>query len=204
MFVQCSPTRRLEGIEATGPRRIAALATVRVLGRTLTLLAAAFLLSSCIVDEPPDFEDPQRTAPIIDFARSHPSNTTFVPVSSSKALAMSVWIQSEDLRDDLIVIPIINLGRDGESSLPAQAIAPGSFSEPRSAPLIFSFPSTVPTGCVTLTLLFVHRSEVEIITSDGRLHPKEGALVSQGTWVLLVDADPQDVTFADCPQPPTD
>ncbi len=195
MFVQCSPSRK-----STGPRRVAGLVDPRLVGRALSLCVAASLLSSCIVDEPPDFEDPERTAPILYLDKSDPPNNTFVQVSADSTLKFNVVLQSEDLREPLVAIPWVNFGLENEHGLTPHQVTPGSGSTPREAPFVVTIDSQVPRGCVPLTIFFAHEDDVDFFGNKGAL-PKPGALSTRATWWLLVDSEPQEVTFADCPQP---
>ncbi len=203
MFVQRSPSRRLEVTEAARPRHIAGLAAPRLTGYALSLGVAATMLSSCIVEEPPDFEDPERTAPILYLDQSVPPNNTFVQVPADSTVKFNVVLQSEDLREPLVAIPWVNLGLENERGLTPHQVTPGSFSTPREAPFVVTIDSQVPRGCVPLTIFFAHEDDVDFFGSKGAL-PKPGALSARATWWLLVDSAPQDVTFADCPQPAVD
>jgi hypothetical protein len=197
MFVQRSPSRK-----STGPRRIAGLAVPRLVGYALSLGVATSTLSSCIVDEPPDFEDRQRTAPTLYLANAVPSSTTIVPVTSGQTNQFTVKLESEDLGEDLVAIPWVNYGLENAKALALHSIPHGHLGAPRDV----SFPVTIdpsgPKGCVPLTIFFVHFDDVQFTDNDGA-RPKPGVPFTFNTWFLLVDEDPQDVTFADCPQPAT-
>src|SRR6478609_5490835 len=108
MLLQRSPSRKSTRTRPTavsgGPLRARALVACSV------SLCALPLLTSCIVDEPPDFEDPQRTAPTLYLDKSDPPNTNFVQVASNSTLPFSIWLQSEDLREPLVAIPWVNFG----------------------------------------------------------------------------------------------
>lgn len=172
----------------------------RTLARGVLLLVSGFSLASCLVDEPPEFQDPERTAPILYLDKSEPRNTTFLPATSNATIPFSIVLQSNDLGDNVVAYPWLNFGLVGELALTPQRIAPGIFEEPRSASFLVMIPSG-QQGCVALTILFFHEDDSDTF-HPGR--PVTGAPVSRATWWLLVDADPEDVTIADCPRLPNE
>lgn len=163
----------------------------------LCLLAGA-LAWGCLDDAPPErFETPQRTAPLLFLDRAVPPNTRVLTLSSdSPAVSFTVPVQSEDLGETLRALLWVNFGREDEEAVVARGETPaGNFQDPGRSLTLHLDPSRLPSGCVLLTLVVQHDNNFDNATPG---KPLDYSMASMATWWAVVNADPAEVSFADC------
>jgi hypothetical protein len=171
----------------------------RSLVGALSLACVASLTTGCLVDEPPEFEDPERTAPIMFLQSAVPTyGQVLVLQRNSPGVPFTIRVQSEDLKKSLWLHVWKNFGLNGEARIDSQENPPGTFKEPREITFILE-PNLLTPGCVPITLILQHEDNFDQRT----LKPLDFSLATMAVWYAVVDVDPADVSFADCPQPTT-
>ncbi len=173
---------------------------MRSLLGALSLTGTASLATGCLVDEPPAFEQPERTAPTMFLRDAVPTyGQTLVLLRNQQPVPFTIPVQSEDLGKELLATIWVNFGLEGEARIDVERFGPGTFDEVRDIQFYLET-SLLPQGCVTLTIVLHHEDNVDIET----LKPLEFDLATIATWYAVVDTAPSDVSFADCPQPSID
>ncbi len=155
------------------------------------------LCSGCLVDPPPDFEEPERTAPIMFLDRAVPAlGQPLVLQRNTPGVPFTVPVQSEDLGDELLASVWANFGLEGETRIKLEPFRPGTFDQVREIQFTLET-NRLPRGCVPITLVLHHNENFD----RGTLKPLDFTLATMATWWAVVDADPANVSFADCPRP---
>jgi hypothetical protein len=151
------------------------------------------------VDEPPDFEERERTAPNMFLSGVVPPiGQILVLQHNQPAVPFTIRVQSEDLKQPLWLHVWKNFGLEGEGRIDSQENSPGTFNEPREI-TFFLEPNLLPQGCVPITFILQHEDNFDQHTEK----PLDFDFASMATWWAVVDEDPANVSFADCPQPTT-
>ncbi len=170
---------------------------MRSLLGALCLTGTASLATGCLVDEPPTFEQPERTAPAMFLQEAVPTyGQTMVLQRNQLPVPFTIKVQSEDLGKRLLATVWVNFGLEGEARIDVERFGPGTFDQPRDIQFYLET-SLLPQGCVPITIVLHHEDNVDIET----LKPLDFDLATIATWYAIVDATPSDVSFADCPQP---
>ncbi len=167
----------------------------------------AVLSSGCVIAGPPDYQDPQKTPPVLDLTGASPSIWSVIVANSgaisgqpATQLQISVPVRSEDGTDSLIGLLYVDYNTD------KQVLQPGywpggssTFDIIRNVSLPWSA-ANQPKGCHTLTLLVTHASNVGpgAVVSIPKDQPDDLALA---TWWVDIDDTNSDTTLPSCPKP---
>lgn len=171
----------------------------------LTLL----LFTGCIVADPPQYEEPKRTPPILALSRAQPSPFWLViidresNVTGNSQLQVNVPVRSDD-QGELIMYTLFV---DYPAQDPPILLAANQREEPstmddesRVLDATVTMGGQVERGCHQLTLIAAHESSWDSSTYQPRLDaPKDDIAIA--TWWMHVDppmnSDPY--TLPSCP-----
>jgi len=152
------------------------------LARKSLLLGFAMLsLTGCLVADPPQYEEPRRTPPILDLNHAEPSPYWIVIVEKKQGddLTIKVPVRSDDQGERLLfAVHVDYKGKNttlSSSSLPPSTLDAG----PRNISRGVDLDERVTLGCHQLSLLVAHDSPWEL-----------------GTGQPLPDAPPEDLAIA--------
>jgi hypothetical protein len=133
--------------------------SARALWLRLSLLAALFALPGCLVDDPPAYTAPQRTAPRIIGTHADPPLNKVIVINENETLNFDVPVMSEDAGE--LVSAILLLDYDGgpfdpiwPANLPPATLDDGE----RSLHFIWTVGRAEPAGCHRVTLRVSHAS----------------------------------------------
>lgn len=175
----------------------------------------ALLPAGCLIEAPPEFDEPPLPAPVIYEAWVDPP--LFLPLvvdttdPNVRSIPFNIPFQLQDTTERMLVSGWLNYGFDEPleepiNRWPEQPDASVLSDGPAAARLFsFSVPVTelvTSAPCARLTMLLHYVNDVDLTTS---LKPVDEAFeqgrVDQVHWWLVVNAAPADVSFADCPMP---
>jgi hypothetical protein len=136
---------------------VSALARVRVAASSI--LAALSLLPGCLVDDPPAYTAPQRTAPRIVGTRAVPALDQIIPTNEAEVVPFAVPVISEDAGETVTGKLFLNFADQGfepidDTRLPASTIDEGE----RTLRLSWVVRSDLKPGCHRVTLRVSHTS----------------------------------------------
>jgi hypothetical protein len=159
--------------------------------------------NACLVADPPQYDEPQRTPPFLDLVAAIPSpNRVIVRHRNINPLInFDVPVRSEDNGDPLVYALHRNYTFETASiALAWNEFPPGAFDEAgRSIQFPWTIKEEVGDGCHQLTLLVAHRSNWNL--NQYRPDAIRGiGDTAMATWWLNVDprADDPNSLF-DCP-----
>lgn len=187
-----------------GSRGAAPGAESRLARKSLFLGAVMCSLSGCIVADPPEYQEPQRTPPILDLNHAEPSPYWVVVVErkSGNDLSIKVPLRSDDQGERLLFAIHVDYKAGGfmllSSSMPPSTLD----GPPREISKSFDLndPRVMP-GCHQLTLLVAHDSSWDIQGGQPLPDaPPEDLAIA--TWWLNVDppVDSDPFTLKACPR----
>jgi hypothetical protein len=166
----------------------------------LGALAAALLAEGCIIAEPPEFDEPQRTPPVLDLAHATPAITNIQVLEADRgpnhALTFHVPVRSEDLGQELAYRLLLNYGASNEYLEAADSVPPSTFND-TSRIIAFSWlTQRAPVGCQQLTLFVTHSLNRDPETKQ-LIDPNDVALATW--WLDVEDAEGASAPLATCP-----
>jgi hypothetical protein len=173
------------------------LARVSLLGSTLMLLAT----SSCIVADPPEYQNPVQTRPVLDVYQANPRTSRVLVVNTSDQVPISVPVRSEDAGEDLSAHFYVDYGIVGPNGLPqnSQTIAASTYADTtREVTLTWKVPMLDKGGCHLLTLIVAHRTSFLKSDNDILDPAKADTDAAIINWWLNVNATSAS-TLVDCP-----
>jgi hypothetical protein len=166
--------------------------------------------SGCIVADPPQYEDPKRSPPILDLERAVPLISSIIIVDRSDKIAshdveVSVPIRSDDQGEALVAALHHDYFTDptGNTDTFSSVMVPPSTLDDlnRSISLTWSVEDAFPAGCHQLALVVFHQSSWDF----PHFRPKPGTLwdTAFATWWMNIDPDPNvdPDTLVGCPKP---
>ena len=169
--------------------------------RSLVLLAMVLAESSCIVADPPEYQAPQRTRPLLNVYAAVPTATRALVVTTSPKVAtrFTVEVQSEDAGEELRAVFFLDYQLPGEDSLGAKSIPASTYDKTRNITFDW-FPKASDAGCHFLSLVVAHRDSFLIAEDEDHLNPKaaeeDAAIV---TWTVNIDPKDAGNTLPNCP-----
>lgn len=172
----------------------------------LTLLT---LFTGCIVADPPQYEEPKRTPPILSLSRAEPSPFWLVivdransSVPGSDQLLVNVPVRSDDQGERIWYSLYVDYKAATRHLLIGNQFEPPSTidDENRFLEAKLTIDGQVLAGCHQLTLVAAHESSWDLTTQQPFLDaPKEDIAIA--TWWMNVDpemnSDPY--TLRSCP-----
>jgi hypothetical protein len=157
------------------------------------------LLTGCLVAEPPNPSNPERTPPMIDFRNTFPLVTQITSVSGFQDF--SVGFRSEDRGDKIVGILYRNFTLDGEKFEATTERPASTFDDTdRTITIRWNVPRPEDlAGCQQVTMLVTHRENVNFSTPPEVISPADVALAA---WWLHVNPNPERPNdFGVCPKP---
>lgn len=166
-------------------------------------------LASCIVADPPQYEAPKKTAPLLDLTRAQPLVTEVIVRDlndnndTNDEIDFSVPVRSEDVGEDVwfaLHVDYTFVPLEDSFAVGTSNFVPASTFDDASRSLTINWsPRRVDDGCHALTLLVAHagswnfvQNRPDIIRAAG-----DSAMV---TWWLNLNPPPDDpYTLQDCP-----
>jgi hypothetical protein len=166
--------------------------------------------TGCIVADPPQYEEPRRTAPLLDLSRAQPSPFWIIVVdrrdnlTSNDVVDFKVPFRSDDQGESVFSsIHIDYKSKSSDSSaLPNTTEAPSTFDDVSRAieRRLGAADLRGSPGCHQLTLLAAHQSSWD--NSAQQPFPDAPADdIAVATWWLHLDPEPgaDPYTLPDCP-----
>lgn len=190
---------------------------LRGLSRILGVLGVLAGLPGCLVDPPPEFEPPPLTAPIVFEALVDPP--LFVPLvvdtrdANVTSIPFNIPFKTEGAAAGTVFANVwLNYGTPQENKLPNEPERPGGAGSATggsgnalgAANRVVSF--NLPTRhivtrdpCARLSVFLHHEEDFDERFSKPSEEAIAAGRVTHIRWWLVVDANPADVSFADCP-----
>ena len=169
--------------------------------RTMTSLATtvvALSATGCLVSDPPEYQEPERTAPMLQRSLAIPAPTEILPISLGDTVTFTVPFRSEDAGVTPIAVLVLDYtirGReDALSSDPNQP--PSDFNDTtRSFSITHTFDG-VDLGCHQISLVATHFGNLD--TNFLPVSLEDTDVVTW--WAEITDpADPESSTLDSCP-----
>lgn len=163
----------------------------RVLARLSLVLFAAGMTPACVIDDPPPYVPPKKTAPRLDLLQASPPIGQVIVRTASEInpapLNFTVSVASEDAGEDLTAFLLLDYQGPNELKLDDATIRPGTLDEPpRTIELDWTIQSNVK-GCNSLTMVVSHSSNFRITDIADGIDKSD---VSIAPWWLYVMPDP--------------
>ncbi|MEP7051256.1 MAG: hypothetical protein ABJB12_12930 [Pseudomonadota bacterium] len=174
------------------------LARVSLLGSLMLLFA-----SSCIVADPPEYESPVRTSPLLDVYAASPPTSRLIQANKNDLIKFSVPLRSEDAGEGLRGVFLVDYNTPSELLQNTQELAASTYSDNnlRTVTLDWTVP-TLKSGCHLMTLIVAHLSSFKHNPStvlDPKVSEGDAAIIN---WWMNVGLDPSLAsTLEDCPTP---
>lgn len=159
------------------------------------------MLSGCLVDDPPPYVAPQKTAPRLDTNNARPGNDQIIVRNSGEPIEFKVPVASEDAGDPLYWNLLFDYGGDG--TVPdfvfSTPMPPSTLDDDeREFKLSWTVRKGIAPGCHRFTLRVTHLSNVNAE------HPEQAidkADLAQAFWFANINVKPEDAnSLLDCPQ----
>jgi hypothetical protein len=172
-----------------GGVQIRAFQRARALARTsLFSVGMGSLLAGCLVAEPPNPSNPERTPPMIDFRNTFPLVTQITTVRGLASQEFSVGVRSEDRGDPLFGLLFRNYSLEGEEYLKLNRVPASTFDDTdRKLTLQWTVREEL-RGCHQITMVVTHLGNIDFRDPPEPISPADVALA---TWWLHVNPDPE-------------
>ena len=161
------------------------------------------LASSCIVADPPEYQSPVRTRPVLDVFQATPTTSRVLVVNTNDLVRISVPVRSEDAGELLEGVFAVDYNA-GSPRPPenTQYIGASTYADDqRKFTLDWNVPLLPSAGCHLLSLIVAHRSSFK--DNPASTLKTDAAATADATilnWWMNVDADPSLAsTLANCP-----
>jgi hypothetical protein len=179
--------------------------SARLARRSLTAVSMAFALlaAGCIVADPPDSSDPEKTPPVLLLGQADPSVYQLQVLSKSSGettrVPINVPVRSEDAGDPLIAALYLNWDTPGQESTFVQGtqrrLEASTFDDTgRSVATEWDYHAA--TGCKQLTLIVTHETNFDWLGSS-YVNPADIAIAVWFFYIRAGQSDTNDVTS--CP-----
>ena len=171
----------------------------RVVGNVSTTATC----SACLVADPPQYEEPERTPPFLDLVAATPAlNQVIVrDLNVSSTIQFDIPLRSEDNGDPIFYALHGDYKFDDNAAHLSQGeVSPSTFDDTsRSVSFSWTFNGFDRDGCHLLTLLVAHRSSWDYAKS--RPKPIEGiGDTAMATWWFNQNPEPDAPnSLQDCP-----
>lgn len=170
----------------------------------LSLLTGLSMLfaSGCIVADPPEYQDPVRTRPVLDVYQASPTTSLVLVVNTNDVVKISVPLRSEDAGEQLTGVFLVDYNAGSSGLLQnVQKIAPSTYTnDQRAVTLDWTVPMLARKGCHLLSLIVAHESSFKanpsyVLNADAA--NRDAAIIN---WWMNVDVDAsQASTLESCP-----
>lgn len=160
------------------------------------------LTSGCIVAPPAEFDEPEKTVPVLDLTQASPPVYTVVNLVAPmvEPLTISVPVRSEDAGDNLYGVLYQDYDFARGRALRIDEVPASTFEDAsRSITVDWDY-SGLSDGCYQLALLAVHRTDFDVETS----RPRDSADVQYALatwWVNLQTPGAPAPLLTSCPGP---
>jgi hypothetical protein len=166
----------------------------------LAWLAALPLLTGCLIDDPPPYRAPPRTAPRINGLRVQPPVDLIItyPPGSTEGISFRIPITSEDAGDPVQARLFVNYANIASSTQPFERLPASTLDEGERTASFTWFPDfSSPPGCYRLIVRVSHESNWR-----GAAELYDPSDVDEVSWFakIFVEA-PASSTLVDCPFP---
>lgn len=164
-------------------------------------VAGISMLSGCLVDDPPPFVAPQKTAPRLDYSRATPGLDQVIVRNSGELIEFRIPVTSEDAGDPLQAQLLLDYGGDGaQADFLRPATMPASTLSDTN-PRVFNMPWTVrpsvAPGCHRFTLRVTHASNVPTEHPELAIDKSD---LAEAFWFGNINVGPEDAgTLVNCP-----
>ena len=159
-------------------------------------MATMFAASGCLVAEPPEYQPPAQTPPLLDLFLADPPVTHVLAKPLDATIDFNVPVRSEDAGDMLFGAVYVDWGFSTEQWQKNVKEDPSTFDDDTR---YIDFPWTVTgvtKGCHQLTLLVCHFATFDPIAQ----RPTDSNDQAIATWWLNVEPDETDPNSLDsCP-----
>jgi hypothetical protein len=160
--------------------------------------------SGCIVPEPPTYDPPSPTAPVLDTFGANPTNLYPTPLPKDRVpgFQFTVPFRSEDSGEEVWAGLYIDWGTDA-SPLPNnyRRYEPSTYDDDERQ-IDITIRGTLPSGCHTVSLFVTHMSNT-LVDKSGELYLNEDAAkddLAVATWFFNIDPAATDpTTLSRCP-----
>lgn len=172
---------------------------VSPLARLSLALASLSMLSGCIVEDPPPYQEPTQTRPQLDLRAARPPQNRFIVVGQGDPIEFRVPFTSEDVGTPLLAFLYLDGGSVGSVEVP-----PGTLDEIREIVLTYGpgpplEPGSVALGCHRFTLRVSHKDNFSLQVTGQPLDPSRAT--EAYWWVNVIDlaAGDDGRTLRNCP-----
>lgn len=179
------------------------------LSRLVLMATLGSAAGGCIVADPPQYEEPARTPPILDLANAQPFLFDVILFDrndnqqANDEIHFHVPVRSDDQGDELIAALWVDYGYAGQFFTDVWRFIPDSTFDDlsRSIDMDYRVADRPParSGCHQLTIFVAHESNFnqEIFLPD---FAKAAGDIAFATWWMNLDPDPADpYTLEQCP-----
>jgi hypothetical protein len=192
------PFRPRSATRLSGPRpaRTATFGLFVALARLSLGLGCLLTLSSCLVDDPPPYNQPTQTPPRIDYHGAAPLLDQVIVAKSLDTIEFIIPFTSEDAGEGLNAFLLFDYkGGDLAQIAAFKSIQPSTQADPRKVSLTLQVAGS--PGCHRITLRIGHISSLP----QANFHPTVNtADIAEAYWWMNVDADPAlGNSLSDCP-----
>lgn len=161
-------------------------------------MALALGSVSCLVSDPPPYEEPEVIYPRAIVNDAVPLPFQRLDTSNDQEQTFTVPFVSEDLNEKIWGILYLNYDQPNEFNLGLNEVAPGTINdEERSITIKWDMKPPVSPGCYMITMLIARAEDIDFAT----LKPKEDRDedIAFVNWTVAHDAPPHEITLQDCP-----
>jgi hypothetical protein len=167
-------------------------------------MAFALLAAGCLVADPPNSTDPEKTPPLLLLGQADPPVYVVTKLSTKSPtprIPISVPVRSEDSGDRLHFDFYVDWNGADQDIIEGRYVDPSTFSDTsRSIDTEWAYGSLTNAGCKQVTLVVTHASNfVATYPTPVYTNPADFAIA---TWFFNVDDDPIGTnTLSGCPTP---
>jgi len=160
---------------------------------------------ACIVADPPEYQEPVQTRPVLDTASAVPLSAPVLVVDSSNknGVKFTVPVRSEDAGENLLARFVLDYGAASEDTLGFPRIPASTYTDTgRSAKLEGWIPKPTLKDCHVITLIVAHEStftNLNIAKLDPLKAREDAAFMNW--WVNIDPALDATQTLKNCPVP---
>jgi hypothetical protein len=165
---------------------------------SLATTVVALSATGCLVADPPEYQEPERTAPMLQRSLALPAPTEIVPISVGDSVTFTVPFRSEDAGVQPIAVLWLDYTIRGseEVLLPVDRSQPSDFYDTsRSFSITYTF-DDVDVGCRQVSLVATHLDNL-----DNSFRPVSLEDTDVVTWwAEITDPNnPESSTLDSCP-----
>lgn len=123
-------------------------------------------LTGCIIAEAPDYGEPRRTTPVIDWKSVTPNPVYRLTVRpEDPPVPFTMTVRSEDAGQSLYAVPVLNWHiKDREEILRPFEVPARAADQPKNVRVELDLAALLPQGCHTITILVMHTSSFKAMT----------------------------------------